>query len=61
MHTDVTLLLDQDNIQNDVVEAKFQSKIDMTNAYEQILVHDNDIQHTAFATIYGTFYGMVRL
>ena len=58
-HTDVTPFPDQDNIRNDVAKGKFRSKIDMTNAYEQILVHEDDIQHTAFATIYGTFYSLV--
>ena len=54
--SDVTPFPDQDNICNDVARAKVRSKIDMSNAYEQILVHEDD---TAFATIYGTFYSCV--
>jgi hypothetical protein len=57
--TDVTPFPDQDNIRNDVAKAKIRSKIDMTNAYEQIRVHEDDIKHTAFSTIYGTFYSRV--
>jgi hypothetical protein len=58
-YQDVTPFPDQDNIRNDVAKAKYRSKIDMTNAYEQILVHEEDIPHTAFATIYGTFHSRV--
>ena len=57
--SDVTPFPDQENIRNDVAKAKARSKIDMTNAYEQILVHDDDVKHTAFATIFGTFFSRV--
>lgn len=58
-HKDVTPFPDQDHIRYDVARAKYRSKIDMTNAYEQILVADSDIAKTAFATIFGTFYSRV--
>ena len=58
-YKDVTPFPDQDNIRNDVAKAKYRSKIDLTNAYEQILVADEDLAKTAFATVFGTFYSRV--
>ena len=52
---DVTPFPDQEQISHDVARAKYQSKIDMSNAYEQIRVEPKDVWKTVFATIYGTF------
>ena len=56
---DVTPFPDQDHIRNDVAKAKYRSKIDLTNAYEQILVADKDVKKTVFATVFGMFYSHV--
>jgi hypothetical protein len=52
---DVTPFPDQDAIRHDCARAKFRSKLDMSDAYEQVRVHPDDIWKTAFATIYGTY------
>jgi RNase H-like domain found in reverse transcriptase/Reverse transcriptase (RNA-dependent DNA polymerase)/Integrase zinc binding domain len=52
---DVTPFPDQEEIRNDVARAKYRSKIDMSDAYEQIRVEPNDVWKTAFSTVYGTF------
>ena len=52
---DVTPFPDQDQIRLDVAKAKFRSKIDMSDAYEQIRVEPSDVEKTAFATVYGTY------
>jgi hypothetical protein len=52
---DVTPLPDQDLIRLDVARAKIRSKIDLSDAYEQIRIIPSDVHKTAFATIYGTF------
>lgn len=51
---DVTPLPDQDRIRQDVARANYRSKIDLSNAYEQIRIEPEDVWKTAFATIYGT-------
>ena len=56
---DVTPFLDQDNIRHDVVRCTYQSKLDMSKAYEQIRIRMTDIPKTAFATILGTFVSQV--
>ena len=58
-HKDVTPLPDQDNIHQDVARARYRSKIDLSNVYEQVRVAEADIHKTGFATIYGTFYSRV--
>ena len=58
-YKDVTPFPDQDNIRNNVTKAKYRSKIDLTNAYEQILIADEDLAKTAFVTVFGTFYSHV--
>jgi hypothetical protein len=55
MEKDITPFPDQEQIRHDVARSKYQSKIDMSNAYEQIRVEPQDVWKTAFATIYGTF------
>jgi hypothetical protein len=52
---DVTPLPDQDQIRMDVARAKYRSKIDLSNAYEQIRIEPNDVHKTAFSTVFGTF------
>jgi hypothetical protein len=52
---DVTLLPDQDLIQLDIARAKIRSKINLSDAYEQVCIVPSDMPKTAFATIYGTF------
>ena len=56
---DVTPFPDQDEIRADVARAKYRSKIDLSDAYEQIRVEPEDVSKTAFATVYGTFVSYV--
>ena len=56
---DVTPLPDQDQIRMDVARAKYRSKIDLSDAYEQVRIVAQDIWKTAFATPYGTFVSNV--
>ncbi|KAL1939365.1 hypothetical protein VTO73DRAFT_9921 [Trametes versicolor] len=51
---DVTPFPDQDNIRQDVARAPHRSKIDMSDAYEQIRIEVEDVWKTAFSTIFGT-------
>jgi hypothetical protein len=39
----------------DVARAKYRSKIDFSDAYEQVCVKPEDVPKNAFATIYGTY------
>ena len=52
---DVTPLPDQDIIREDVARAKIRSKVDLSDAYEQVRVREEDVWKTAFATIAGTY------
>ena len=52
---DVTPFPDQDQIRMDVARAKFRSKIDLSNAYEQIRIEPEDVHKTGFAMVCGTF------
>ena len=56
---DVTPFPDQDLIRMDVARARFRSKIDLSDAYEQIRIAAEDIWKAAFATPYGTFVSHV--
>ena len=56
---DVTPLPDQDQIRMDVARAKYRSKIDLSDAYEQVRIELADIWKTAFATTQGTFISFV--
>ncbi|KAL1940906.1 hypothetical protein VTO73DRAFT_7542 [Trametes versicolor] len=58
-HKDVTPFPDQDNIRQDVARAPFRSKIDMSDAYEQIRIEVADVWKTAFSTIFGTAISQV--
>src|SRR5258706_4946877 len=50
---------DQDMIRNDVACAQFRSKLDMSDAYEQVRVDPNDVKNTALCTVVGTFLSNV--
>ncbi|VDB94410.1 unnamed protein product [Peniophora sp. CBMAI 1063] len=52
---DVTPLPDQDQIRMDVARGAIRSKIDLSNAYEQVRVVPEDVGKTGFSTVYGTF------
>jgi hypothetical protein len=52
-------LPDQDIIYEDVAQAKIRSKIDLSDAYEQVCIHLEDMDKTAFATISGTYVSLV--
>lgn len=56
---DVTPFPDQDQIRLDVARARCRSKIDLTDAYEQVRVEPSDVWKTAFSTVYGTFVSEV--
>jgi len=51
MIKDITPLPDQEVIREDVVRAKIRSKIDLTDAYEQVHVQPEDIIKNVFTTI----------
>ena len=59
MEKDVSPFPDQDTIWHDVAHAAYRSKLDMSEAYKQIHVHDEDIPKTAFTTIFSTFVSQV--
>ena len=59
MVKDVTPFPDQDQIRMDVTRAKYCSKIDLSNAYEQVQVEPEDVKKTAFSTVFGTFLSQV--
>ncbi|KIK14683.1 hypothetical protein PISMIDRAFT_17126 [Pisolithus microcarpus 441] len=56
---DVTPFPDQDQIRMDVAQAKYRSKIDLSNAYEQVRIDPDDVLKTAFSTVFGTFLSHV--
>ena len=56
---DVTPFPDQDAIHHDIAQAKFRSKLDMTEAYEQTHIRPEDVRKTTFSTIFGTFQSQV--
>jgi Reverse transcriptase (RNA-dependent DNA polymerase) len=39
----------------DMAHAKYQSKIDLSNTYEQVRIDPKDIHKTVFSTVFGTF------
>src|SRR5271154_6678163 len=53
------LLIKTQAIRHDVARAKFRTKLDMSDAYEQIRIRDSDVVKTVFATIYGTFVSYI--
>ena len=52
---DVTPFPDPDAIHHDIVQAKFRSKLDMTEAYEQMCMRPEDVCKMTFSTIFATF------
>jgi hypothetical protein len=56
---DVTPLPDQEVIWEDVAQAKFRLKIDLSDAYKQVHVRTEDVDKTAFATITGTYISLI--
>lgn len=56
---DVTPFPDQEQICMDVAKAPIRSKIDLSDAYEQIRIDPSDVWKTAFATVYGTMLSNV--
>ena len=59
MIKDITPLPNQEIIQEDVARAKIRSKIDLSDAYEQVRVCLEDMDKTMFTTISGTFVSIV--
>ena len=55
MEKDISPFSDQDMIRHDVAHAPYRSKLDMSEAYEQIRIRLEDVPKTAFSTIFGTF------
>lgn len=56
---DVTPFPDQYQIRHDVARARYRSKIDMTDAYEQVRIVQRHVPKTGFSTIYGVFQSLV--
>jgi hypothetical protein len=56
---DVTPFPDQDLIRLDVARAKYRSKIDLSDAYEQVRVAPEDVWKTAFSTVQGVYESLV--
>src|SRR5260370_6340328 len=55
MVLDVTPMPDMQAIMDSMVRKRYHSKIDMTDAYEQIHIQPECIEHSGFSTPYGTF------
>jgi len=56
---DITSLPDQETVQSDVARARFRTKIDLSDAFEQIRVLPEHESRTVFATIYGNMKSLV--
>ena len=56
---DVTPFPDQDIIRNDMARVAYRSKLNMSEAYEQICIVPEHVHKTAFATVLGTFRSQV--
>ena len=52
---DVAPFPEQDMIRHDIARAQFRSKLDMTEAHEQMRIRPEDVRKTTFSTIFGTF------
>ncbi len=46
---------DMQAIMDSMARKRYQSKIDMTDTYEQICIEPECIKHSGFSTPYGTF------
>jgi hypothetical protein len=58
---DIMPLPDQDQIRMDVAQAKFRSKINFSDMYEQVHIKPEDITKNAFATIYRIYVSHVMI
>lgn len=56
---DVSPFPDQEQIRQDVARAAVRSKIDLSDAYEQVRIVPEDVEKTAFSTVYGTMVSLV--
>ena len=56
---DVTPFPNQDAIPHDIAQGNFRSKLDMTEAYEQMHIRPEDVCKTTSSTIFGTFQSWV--
>jgi hypothetical protein len=56
---DITPLPDQEVIREDVARGRIRSKIDLSDAYDQVCVRTEDVDKTAFTTIMGTYVSHV--
>ena len=56
---DISPFPDQDMSQHDVTRAPYRSKLDMSEAYEQIHIRPEDVPKTVFSTIFSTFVSQV--
>ena len=56
---DITPFPDQDQIRMDDVKAKYHSKSNLSNAYEQVQVESDDVWKMAFTTIFRSFISQV--
>ena len=56
---DMTPFPDQDIIRNDIARVAYQSKLNMSEVYEQICIVLEHVHKTAFSTVLGTFKSQV--
>ena len=56
---DVSPFPDQNAIHHDIAQANFRSKLDMTEAYEQMCIRPEDVCKMTFSTIFSTFQSQV--
>jgi len=57
--SDVTPMPDQEMIRNAFARARFRTKIDLSNAYEQIRVNPEHVLRTVFETPFGNMISLV--
>lgn len=58
MFRDMTPFPDQDMIRSDVARVAYRSKIDMSDAYEQVRITPEDVWKTVFSTPFGCFVSL---
>jgi hypothetical protein len=56
---DVTPMPDQEMIRNTFAKARFRTKIDLSDAYEQVRVNPEHVNRTAFETPFGNMISLV--
>ena len=57
--SDVTPMPDQEMIRNAFARAQFRTKIDLSDAYEQIRINPEHVVRTAFETPFGNMISLV--